>query len=596
MLELSKITSLKRLSQRMSQAEEEHDHVEAEEDESENDSGTSQEGSDSESEEEIESLVRGRERRATAGNRLSTLLNQEGGEDEVDLLFNSTEDEDAEFEDDAIERPSDDDDDSSSSSSGDDGDGHAVNELDGEKQLQKEERAAKQAQKRKAEKSLFKAPPPRKKVRLAESPVQETLSTSVERKRKKSERVSWIPTDADAPVRTSTRALALENKQRTIASIKESAERRAKQIASMEAAQQRKIAAKSRPMTQEERLAEADRTERLNSKSLYRWEEMERDRLAKQKAHLDALHNRQMEGPAVRWYSGPATWVNGKVKDIGKRHKVIEMQEDVPDKNLHSTDDEHQAAPQNINPSQELLGKPAKKANSDTPSSNQPIEEGDQATQAATPGLLEGIDFYASLPSVPKSTKENESTHKEVNTAPPANTQAPETLNLPAQPVPLMPSGTMKPPQHEVITIPTAVEPPRIEQGSINILTLLNFDEVAYRSSDIQRRVILNQRNGMRPIRPNQPICAITALPARYRDPLTGLPYKNSQALRTIRSMVPGGAVRTANQLSHANQTKASPAWSNLLDAWVGTRKPARGVPEGFQEDKARVLQVKAES
>jgi vacuolar protein sorting-associated protein 72 len=72
-------------------------------------------------------------------------------------------------------------------------------------------------------------------------------------------------------------------------------------------------------MTQADRLVEAERTERKNSKSLNRWEETEKKRSEEQKARLAALHNRQLEGPVITWWSGLAKWVNGKLAHVGGR-------------------------------------------------------------------------------------------------------------------------------------------------------------------------------------------------------------------------------------------------------------------------------------
>ena len=45
------------------------------------------------------------------------------------------------------------------------------------------------------------------------------------------------------------------------------------------------------------------------------------------------------------------------------------------------------------------------------------------------------------------------------------------------------------------------------------------------------------------PLPPTRQTCVITHLPARYRDPLTGLPYHNAAAFHQIGTMepVPGG-------------------------------------------------------
>jgi vacuolar protein sorting-associated protein 72 len=62
------------------------------------------------------------------------------------------------------------------------------------------------------------------------------------------------------------------------------------------------------------------------------------------------------------------------------------------------------------------------------------------------------------------------------------------------------------------------------------------------------------------------PVCVITNLPARYRDPGTNLPYANVAAYREIQRL-------------HRGEYR----WSQLLGAWVGgTASAARGVPGRF--------------
>lgn len=69
-----------------------------------------------------------------------------------------------------------------------------------------------------------------------------------------------------------------------------------------------------------------------------------------------------------------------------------------------------------------------------------------------------------------------------------------------------------------------------------------------------------------------KPACAVTGLEARYRDPVSGLPYRDGHALAVIRSLARGRAV-----------------WSEALECWIGDRgPPAVGVPPGFA-DPAKV-------
>lgn len=301
---------------------------------------SNEEGSEEEDDnaEPVESLVAGREKRKTAGSRYNQLITasiREDADDDIALLFAEEEGEDEEFDEDqvlAIE--ANDVDDNDSSSDEEDKAGAEDDELAGEKQLEKEARAAKRAQKQKAQQVLAKAPSSRKRVRIAETTevsrdVSETPDTTkpLDKKRKRSA-VSLLQQESDGPVRTSSRTLTVQNKERTMESIKEAEERRLKALKNLERSQKRKEANKKRPMTQAEKLAEAAKVERINSRSLNKWEQAENERMARQKARLDALHNRILEGPVIRWYSGPAEWTDGKLTYVGRRPKVEEVPEE----------------------------------------------------------------------------------------------------------------------------------------------------------------------------------------------------------------------------------------------------------------------------
>ena len=50
-----------------------------------------------------------------------------------------------------------------------------------------------------------------------------------------------------------------------------------------------------------------------------------------------------------------------------------------------------------------------------------------------------------------------------------------------------------------------------------------------------------------RPYRPRQSTCVITGLPARYRDPRTGIPYATTEAYATIERVLRGEYVWTGS-------------------------------------------------
>ncbi|KAH8594920.1 YL1 nuclear protein-domain-containing protein [Bisporella sp. PMI_857] len=286
------------------------------EEESDNESSSAS-GSGSESEEEpVELLVNTRERRSTAGNRLASLIQQEDPDDELELLFAEADDDEG-FEDDEADSDvqmdsSDDDEDQGPTAGADD--------LEGEKELRRKERAEK-LKKRKANDGIPKIF--KKKVKI-DPTASAHPQAPAPRPKKKSERASWIPTPEDAPTRASQRGTTRQSKEQLHAQMVDREIKRLKQLANMEKAAAAKEAAKKPAMTQADRLAEAARVEKRNFKSLSRWEEAEQQREEEQAAKLAALSNRQMSGPVISWWSGKAEWVGGILKKVGK---VLELED-----------------------------------------------------------------------------------------------------------------------------------------------------------------------------------------------------------------------------------------------------------------------------
>lgn len=572
----------------------------------------------------VASLVETREKRKGAGNRMAALLQNEDPDEELDTIF--MEDEAADFE---FVNPDDiehDDDDASSSSS--DEETQAANDpLDGEAKLQKEEQAQRTARKRKLAAHAFVKPSaPRKRLKLDGSNQQSDLHPDVERKRKKSERVSWVPTLEDAPVRTSTRKLAVQNKEKTLASMKESETRRIKQMAVIEAANKKREAAKPAEKTQEERLAEAARVEKVNKKTLNKWEETEKDRVRKQKARLEALQNRKLEGPVIRWYSGQAEWTDGKLTHLGKSRKsVVEIVQDQSvQANVHV---DSPALPDTLTTVNTEVDSVAPVENNLTTTNATPIAKGtsimenndqteiqepatgtsqvDQQTMNVSPdsaGFLEGIDHYAALPEseVPKLLVPT-SFETPVNMSIPSNPTAlpkhiqsevsgtsPAPTDTSSQLLPSTPNSAHTPTPSIAPSITPSIAPitstsePHIEHSTRNLLTLINFDPVTTKSLDVQRRILFNSRpRNTKTSKPVQTLCAITSLPARYRDPKSGLAYANLNAYKTIQRLSDWRDDR-----KHVFK-KGRPVWSELLGAWVGLDVrdeggAARGVPEEF--------------
>lgn len=284
----------------------------------------------------VESLVAGRERRSTAGNRLASLLHQEA--DAEDTLFLEDED-DVEFEARDAEELSDvllessDDEDEYSGGGGVDGKegGQGEEDLEGERELQQQAKEERAAKKRKAAEAFLKPRvSTRKRVTIQDGSSTTTTVTAAQttatspsrgsppRPRKKSERVSWIP--EFTATRASSRTLSLQNRTETMKRLEESEKRRLHTIKLMEAAAAKKDKENPRrEMTQAERLKEAKLTEERNLKSLNKWEESEAVRLEEQRKKLAALQNRKLVGPVITWWSGTAEWDSGgKLLRVGK--------------------------------------------------------------------------------------------------------------------------------------------------------------------------------------------------------------------------------------------------------------------------------------
>ncbi|KIW62952.1 hypothetical protein PV04_09837 [Phialophora macrospora] len=254
----------------------------------------------------VESLVAGRERRKTAGNRYDRdMVLEEAGDadepDEVTLLFADDQDE----EDDEFRSNADDEDaDMSSSDDDDQGPNAAPEDLEGEKELQtqaKQERA----KKRKADLALTSVAGVRKKLKT--DPTRPAGASAPAKPSKKKERVTWVHDENSG--RSSLRKQTIAHREETIARLKES-EAQSKKLKALKEKRDRERAKDApRELTQADRLAEAAKVERQNAKSLNRWEATERKRQEEQAAKLAALKNRKLDGPVVTWLSQKAKWV-----------------------------------------------------------------------------------------------------------------------------------------------------------------------------------------------------------------------------------------------------------------------------------------------
>ena len=270
---------------------------------------------------QLDSLVQGRSKRSTAGRHMSALLNAEA-DDDLALLFEEVED-DNDFFDAEAGDGGDDDDMLDSSDDDDQGPTAQDDDFEGERELQKETKAE---NKKRKKQPVFNLQTLRKRVKIDPVPVSGPDSgpgprpeeEPAPRPKKKSERISWIPAVEDGPTRSSSRRQTMHNKELTHERLKHSEVKRVKLIATMEEAAKKKAHIKPKEMTQAERLVEAERVERHNSKSLNRWEETEKRKAEERQAKIEALQNRRLEGPVMSYWSGLATWVDGRLTRVGK--------------------------------------------------------------------------------------------------------------------------------------------------------------------------------------------------------------------------------------------------------------------------------------
>ncbi|RWA05658.1 hypothetical protein EKO27_g9440 [Xylaria grammica] len=276
----------------------------------------------------IEWLATGREKRSTAGNRMKSMIAAEEPDDELELLFAEDAD-DAGFTD-----AEDDGSDAQMSSSEDEDAQENADDLEGEKELEKQVRESRQAaRKRKAQEAIPLKFRKKVKINTSQTPSASATPAPKPRPKKKSERISWLPAPADMPTRASKRETTMAGKEQLHKQMAEREVKRLKQIEAMERKAKKMEALKKPPMTQAERLAEAALVEKRNAKSLNRWEEAEKQREEERKAKLAALNNRTLKGPVVTFWSGVGEWVDGKLKHVGK---VVTIEEKPAKRKRHS--------------------------------------------------------------------------------------------------------------------------------------------------------------------------------------------------------------------------------------------------------------------
>ncbi|KAK4503186.1 hypothetical protein PRZ48_006614 [Zasmidium cellare] len=591
-------------------------------------------------------LIATRAKRATAGNLYATLRqNLDDEELQKELLAEDEEDQ-------GDYQGSDKDDDDAMSSSSDEDDAGPPKDgdkedLEGEKELKKAERAEAR-KKRKMEEVKMRLPAwqKKKKVKLADDSKAE--DGAAERPKKKSERSNWLPTAADAPIRQSSRASAIANRESIHENLKESLIRSEKQKKIMARHNERTTANKRADLTQEERLAKAVRIEKETAREFGRWEREEAERQRIREEQLAAKRRRGIDGPVIRYWSGSVLWEGEKIK-IKRMHGSKNVDEIKDETKVEEKKDEQgdisMVDAETDKPGESItVSHPSTSATVayETPSdgtiaSSQPVQPPQPQAEVS---WLAGIQEYASQthtnPPPPATT--DYMTNPYTPSAPAINA-APNAPLAPQPPAGINPSSSQTPichawpPGYQEFTLqqPTAPvpaappAPPLIkEQAQRSLLMLEQFESLENTSStkrgaskaskdltdptplastllpasypsftpEETRYLTTKMRKRANeyslPVAPTKAKCALTCWPAKFRDPKTGLPYHDLQTFKMVQRLLMGGC-----------------QWSAILGAWVGphygaTGRAAKGVPEGFGEPVAEkkdgeVVDVKAE-
>jgi vacuolar protein sorting-associated protein 72 len=572
-------------------------------DDGRDDSSSRSGSSDAESDEseQVELLVQGRERRKTAGNRYDRDMVVEEAEndeepDEVALLFAAEENE----EDEEFRSEGSDEDEMSSSDDDDQGPEAGAGDLEGEQELQKQAKEER-TKKRKAELALTSTAGLRKKVKIDPSQRKEMPK----KPSKKKERESWLPEVDTSAARSSLRKQTIAHREETLARLKESEAQSKKLRALKEKRDREKARDAPKEMTQADRLAEAERVERRNAKSLNRWETSEKKRTEEQAAKLAALKNRKIDGAVITLWSGKAYYRGPRPSQVWKEpdeNSGEPKKRGRKPKGYHEQMAAMRAAAESVPVSgqQTPLSQSQSQPRQDTPSQPPPA-----ASQASGPSgfFLSGIHEYASMQpdttaassthaATPKSMPDEQSAEAQDTSGPipveqrveeikVGQTQKAEEAPTPTSLIripdisgPPSVDGSTGQSPHPVTQpmygLSQATNPPVqvIEEGytTKNLVILNQFDDLSETARQAYG-LFYNSKRTAKPVKHNTELCPITMQAARYRDPATGIGYANMFAYKVLQ------------ELKEHRFT-----WSAMLGCYVGREggKVARGVPEGY--------------
>ncbi|CAD0099137.1 unnamed protein product [Aureobasidium mustum] len=325
------------------------------------------------------------------------------------------------------------------------------------------------------------------------------------------------------------------------AKLKESQKRSEKAHELMKIAAEKKAASAMPALTQEDRMKRALKVEKENSRTLNRWEKAEEERQLAQQRRLEALRDRQLDGPVFRYWSGSVMWEGEKIK-IKRVHQprvevVVESKpKPVPEVPSTETPPQHTAVEADKTP---ILKNPPE-VRSAPEQGVQQIEDAPTVDSTAEP--------------IPAATSDQE---------------AQRTLII----LEAFPELEVAPP----------VAPSSKKSATTNTIISSVLIPDALPSLTPQQQKYLTSKSTKKkeflPPPPPKPVCAITAKPARFKDPKTELPYQGLDAYKALQRVSAGGC-RWGGQ-----------GW----DCWMGIvgqgvmGRVARGVPECFITGKVPV-------
>lgn len=470
-------------------------------------------------------LVQERARRSNAGNRMQELLAR--GEFEADDMFLEAEN-DVEFE--AREEEPD--------IVDSDFDGNSTEEESDEDVEAEESIAREEKRQRKAAKPV---------VRTLAQPKGPSAPAPA-RPRAPRTMPSVVPPGG---VRSSSRRSTVENKMATQTKLQEAEARRASVRA--------RPAKRVKHLTQDALIREALEMEEENTQSLLHYLEQEEERKARQRQ----AGKKHMSGPFVRWISvglDQNIFNSIEVRDAkAKKEPPSEERE-----NAFPERTEAQAAremPERTTPLPTEEAGPEPDSGAAEPRTEAPNESREAPNEVAEP--------HSEAPNeAPEPRSETLSESRETpNEAPEPHTEAPIESCEAAQPPSLACSEpnesaqeTHPPlaPSHAPMEPAASTDPDTPSSTEKTARTILSLhglepgatwvDEFRYLLGDHcawDRLPFVPSRN--RPYRPRQSTCVITGLPARYRDPRTGIPYATTEAYATIERVLRGEYVWTGS-------------------------------------------------